>query len=180
MDKKTVLERLKKSMARTLAAFKWNRKLLSTSYAAGKWTAREVLAHLSDSELVFLTRLRYMLAEENPAVSPWDADHWASKFAYRTADLAELRDTYALMRKTFIRLFKAADAADLGRAGRHPEYRNYTVDILAQYMLRHNEHHLEQLDAIKAGRTWSPSGEYAAWRASMQSSASRPAEVPAK
>ena len=180
MDKKTILERLKKSMARTTACFRWDRKKLSTSYGKGKWTAREVLAHLSDSELVFLTRLRFMLAEENPGVAPWDADRWASKFAYAKADLVELRDTYALMRKTFMRLFKAADEQDLAKTGRHPEYPNYTVNILAQYMLRHNEHHLEQLDAIKAGRTWSPSGEYAAWRASMQSSASSRAPVPAK
>ena len=156
MDKKTVLERLKKSMARTMSAFKWNRKLLSTSYAAGKWTAREVLAHLSDAELVFLTRLRFMLAEENPAVPAWDADHWASKFAYGRRDIGELRDTYALMRRTFMKLYKAAGPEDLDRPGRHPEYPNYTVGRLAEYMLKHNEHHLEQLDAIRAGRTWSP------------------------
>ena len=180
MDKKRILERLKRSMARTMAAFKWDRKMLATSYAAGKWTAREVLAHLSDSELVFLTRLRFMLAEENPVVSPWDADHWASKFGYRTGDVVELRDTYGLMRRTFIKLYKAAGPEDLDRPGRHPEYANYTVGRLAEYMLRHNEHHLEQLDAIKAGRTWTSSGEYAAWRASMLSSASSRAPSPVK
>ena len=180
MDKKRVLERLKTSMARTLACFRWDRKKLSKSYGAGKWSAREVLAHLSDSELVFLARLRFMLAEENPVVPPWDADHWATKFSYRTGDLAEWRDTYALMRKTFMKLYRAADEKDFAREGRHPEYPNYTVGLLGEYMLRHNEHHLEQLDAIKAGRTWTPSGEYAAWRASMLSSASSRVPVPAK
>jgi hypothetical protein len=156
MDKQKVLDRLKRSGARTLAAFRWDRKTLSTSYAAGKWTAREVLAHLSDSELVFLARLRFMLAEENPVVTPWNADRWASKFSYRKGDLAELRDTYALMRKTLIGLLKKTDAADLARPGRHPEYADYSVGFMAEYMLKHNEHHLEQLDAIRAGRTWSP------------------------
>ena len=156
MDKKKVLGRLKRSMVRTLAAFRWDRKTLSTSYAAGKWTAREVLAHLSDSELVFLTRMRFMLAEENPVVQPWNADRWASKFSYRQADLAELRDTYALMRRTLIDLLKKTDAGDLARPGRHPEFTHYNVGFMAEYMLKHNEHHLEQLDAIRAGRTWSP------------------------
>jgi uncharacterized damage-inducible protein DinB len=159
MDKRKLLDRLKRSGNRTLAAFRWDRKMLSTSYAAGKWTAREVLAHLSDSELVFLTRLRFMLAEENPVVQPWDADHWASKFSYRTRDIRELRDTYALMRRTFLDLFKRTDAQDLARPGRHPEYPEYTVGVLADKVVSHNEHHLEQLDAIKAGRTWSPKGE---------------------
>jgi hypothetical protein len=113
-------------------------------------------------------------------VQPWDADHWASKFSYRTADLVELRETYALMRRTFIRLYKAANEKDMARAGRHPEYANYTVGILAEYMLRHNEHHLTQLDAIKAGRTWTPSGEYDAWRASILNSVSSREPVPAK
>ena len=89
MNKKEVLKRLETSAKRTLQAFRWNRKTLSTSYAAGRWTAREVLAHLSDAELVFLTRLRFMLAEENPAVPAWDADHWASKFAYGKRDIAD-------------------------------------------------------------------------------------------
>ena len=159
MDKKKILDRLRRSMARTMAAFRWDRKLLSTSYAAGKWTAREVLAHLSDSELVFLARLRFMLAEENPIVQPWDADRWATKFTYRAGDIAELRDTYALMRRTFVKLYKRADAKDLARPGRHPEFASYNVGFLAEYMLKHNEHHLEQLDAIKAGRTWSKTGE---------------------
>jgi uncharacterized damage-inducible protein DinB len=180
MDKRRILERLKKSQARTLAACRWGRKLLATSYGAGKWTAREVLAHLADSELVFLTRLRFMLAEENPPVASWDADHWASTFSYRTADLADVRDTYALMRRTFLKLYKAADERDLARGGRHPEYPNYTVGRLAEYMLRHNEHHLTQLDAIKAGKAWVPSGEYAAWRASMLASASSREPVRAK
>ena len=180
MNKKVLLGRLNRSLTRTLSAFRLSRKLLATSYGAGKWTAREVLAHLSDSELVFLGRLRFMLAEENPAVPSWDADHWAAKFSYRTADLAEARDTYALMRRTFIRLFKAADERDLERGGRHPEYPKYTVGLLAEYMLRHNEHHLTQLDAIKAGRAWTPSGEYAAWRASMLASASGREPVRAK
>lgn len=158
MDRKSTIDRLKKSMARTLAAFRWNRKRLSTSYAAGKWTAREVLAHLSDSELVFLTRLRFMLAEENPVVSPWDADHWARKFSYRTRDLEELRDTYALMRRTFLKLFQKTDPKDLARPGRHPEYPEYTVAVLAEKVVAHNEHHLEQLDAIRKGRTWEPKG----------------------
>jgi hypothetical protein len=159
MDKKKVLDRLRRSGARTLAAFRWDRKTLSTSYAAGKWTAREVLAHLADSELVFLTRLRFMLAEENPVVQPWDADRWASKFSYRTGDIAELRDTYDMMRRTFVKLYKLADAKDLSRPGRHPEFAQYNVGFLAEYMLKHNEHHLEQLDAIQSGRTWSKKGE---------------------
>ena len=159
MDRKSTIDRLKKSMARTLAAFRWNRKTLSTSYAAGKWTAREVLAHLSDAELVFLTRLRFMLAEENPAVPAWDADRWASKFAYGKRDIGELRDTYALMRKTLLDILKKADATDLARPGRHPEYADYTVGVLAEKVVSHNEHHLEQLDAIKAGRTWAKKGE---------------------
>ena len=155
MDKKKILDRLKRAKARTLAAFGWDRKLLSTSYAAGKWTAREVLAHLSDSELVFVGRLRFMLAEENPVVQPWDANRWATKFSYRKGDLKTLRETYALMRATFIDLIKGADAADFARPGRHPEHPQYTVGFMAEYMLKHNEHHLEQLDAIRAGRTWS-------------------------
>src|SRR5262245_2802536 len=118
MDKKTILDRLKKWNARTRACDRWDRWKSYLHYSAEKGSGREVLATLSDSELVFLARLRFMLAEENPVVAAWDADHWASKFAYGKRDISELRDTYALMRRTFLELYRKSDEADLARPGR--------------------------------------------------------------
>ena len=39
--------------------------------APGKWSVREVVAHLADCELVFSFRLRQTLAEEAPVIQPF-------------------------------------------------------------------------------------------------------------
>src|SRR6266540_2666390 len=52
---------------------------LERSYAPGKWTARQILAHLADCELGIGFRLRQALAEENHRAQPFDQDRWAAR-----------------------------------------------------------------------------------------------------
>src|SRR5258707_2849178 len=58
------------------------------SPAPGKWSAREVLCHLADCELVFSYRLRQALAEEHHVIQPFDQDAWARTYAAYDAQTA--------------------------------------------------------------------------------------------
>ena len=40
--------------------------------APGKWTIRQILAHLADAETVGAFRLRAVIAEDNPTLSAFD------------------------------------------------------------------------------------------------------------
>jgi uncharacterized damage-inducible protein DinB len=141
---------------RTLAAFKWPASLLGRSYGEGKWNTRQILGHLTDTELVFLNRLQFMLAQDAPALEWSDQDLWAARFRYEREKPADMRDRFRMLRDRFVSLTRACTAADLARGGRHPKVEGYTVRYLTTYAVRHNARHLEQLDAIKAGRTWTP------------------------
>src|SRR5213076_2322552 len=44
--------------------------------APGKWTAREVVHHLADSEMTAGIRLRLLLAMDNPAIQGYDQDEF--------------------------------------------------------------------------------------------------------
>src|SRR5215212_7839690 len=50
--------------------------------APGKWTAREVVHHLADSELTAATRLRLMVATDNPQIFGYDPDQFARALYY--------------------------------------------------------------------------------------------------
>jgi hypothetical protein len=50
---------------------------MERTYAPGKWTARQILAHLADAEIGIGFRLRQALAEDNHAAQPFDQDRWA-------------------------------------------------------------------------------------------------------
>src|SRR5690242_9454308 len=54
----------------------WDDAAYERSYAAGKWTARQILIHLAQAELVFSTRVRFALAEPNYVIQPFDQDPW--------------------------------------------------------------------------------------------------------
>src|SRR5213594_3408291 len=61
---------------------------LTTPPAPGKWSARDILCHLADCEIVFAFRLRQALAEDHHVIQPFDQERWAPPYASLDADAA--------------------------------------------------------------------------------------------
>ena len=55
---------------------------LDAKPAPGKWSAREIVHHLADSEMTSAIRLRLLLAEERAAIRPYDQEEFARKLHY--------------------------------------------------------------------------------------------------
>ena len=62
----------------TLAFFDAPEAAMNRAYAPGKWTLREILVHLSDTEAVYLDRARRILSDEKPSLLGFDQDRWAA------------------------------------------------------------------------------------------------------
>ncbi len=154
MTAATIARDLSSTMKKTLAAFAWPARTLVRSYGEGKWTGKQILGHLADCELVFVTRLQYMLAEENPTVVAFEQDLWANRFRYEKQDVRAIRDRFRALREQLIALTKTCSPADLARKASRPDNPNYTVEYLTSHAAEHNARHLEQLAAIKAGKMW--------------------------
>src|ERR1039458_4940011 len=45
--------------------------------APGKWSIRQIVAHLADAEMVGAHRFRQVIAEDNPTLMAFDQDAWA-------------------------------------------------------------------------------------------------------
>jgi hypothetical protein len=50
--------------------------------APGKWSARQIIAHLADAELVGAHRMRQVIAEDNPTLIAYDQDAWTRNLDY--------------------------------------------------------------------------------------------------
>ena len=50
--------------------------------APGKWTAREIVHHLADSEMTSAIRLRRLIAEDNPVIVGYDQEQFARALKY--------------------------------------------------------------------------------------------------
>src|SRR3989442_6391464 len=75
---------VKKKPARKLrkAAQDLSHSQLGWNPAAGKWSIRQIIAHLVDCEIVYGYRLRKTLCEPGVAIEPFDQDIWAQKSRY--------------------------------------------------------------------------------------------------
>src|SRR6476620_5593109 len=88
--------------------------------APGKWSAREIVHHLADSEMTAAVRLRVLLATDNPRIVGFDQDEFARKLHYDRPIDASLEVLKTVRRSTAELLDRMADA-DWARQGSHSE-----------------------------------------------------------
>ena len=135
------IERLPELTAR------WTPRDFERSYAPGKWTARQVVVHLAQTELALGVRARMALATTNYSAQNFDQDAWLA----RETGLSG-RDgvaVFAAIARMNLAFFESLSAADRETAMAHPEYKSITVDWIIYTLAGHQIHHLEQLEALR-------------------------------
>ena len=124
----------------------WRAAEYERSYAPGKWTARQVLIHLAQSELALGSRARLALSTPNYIAQPFDQDAWIDRdSALSGSEAAQTFLTIARMNAAF---FERLSERDRDVPFSHPEYGNLTIDWVLHQMAGHQIHHLKQLESI--------------------------------
>jgi len=119
---------------------------LERSTAPGKWTAREILCHLADCELVFAYRLRQTLAEDHHQIQPFDQDQWARTYSACTAQAALA--AFTALRTWNVLLIDSVSEADFDKPVSHPERGTMTFRTIVETMGGHDLNHRRQLESI--------------------------------
>ena len=143
-DARAVLPAMPGLLHQTLCALDPDQ--LEAPYAPGKWSPREIVAHLADCEQVFSFRLRQTLAEPAPTMQPFDQDRWASRYA--AYDLPAALELFCAARAWNVRLVGSLSAADFTRECTHPERGTMTFQTLLDTMAGHDLNHLAQLQSV--------------------------------
>ena len=142
----TIVRTLRELRDRTVPLFDANERMLAARYRKGGWTARQVLVHISDIEVVFLDRMRRVLAQDKPLLMAMDPDGWADKLAYAKRDLGLAQAQFVAARSSIIELIEAnRDQAE--RFGVHSEAGRLTLADVVKKVEWHHRHHLEQVEA---------------------------------
>ena len=113
--------------------------------APGKWSVRQIVAHLADCELVFCFRLRQTLAQPHPVLQPFDQDAWAER--YSGYDLPGAMEIFRAARAWNLKLIGGAGEADFAREVTHPERGTMTFATLVETMAGHDLNHLAQVQS---------------------------------
>lgn len=119
---------------------------MTTPRAAGKWSARDILCHLADCEVVFAFRLRQALAEDHHVIQPFDQEKWARTYASQHADTALA--TFETIRSWNIALLKTVTRQQLSKPVMHPERGEMTFETIVETMAGHDLNHLKQMEEI--------------------------------
>lgn len=119
---------------------------MKLSTAPGKWSAREILVHLADCELVFAFRLRQGLAEDHHVIQPFDQDKWARTYAAYEAPAALA--TFSAVRQWNLALIGTVPPEALSKMMSHPERGEMKYKEVIETMAGHDINHLQQLEAI--------------------------------
>ena len=112
--------------------------------APGKWSIREIVAHLADCELVFAFRLRQTLALEHAVIQPFDQGVWGERYA--AYDFATALEMFLASREWNLKLLATVSAVDRRKPTTHPERGTMTFWTIVETMAGHDVNHLEQIE----------------------------------
>lgn len=119
---------------------------LRRSYAEGKWSAKQVLCHLADCEVVFAFRLRQALAEEHHTIQTFDQEKWAR--SYESCDAEAAMETFRVLRGWNLALIQSLPPEVMSKPLTHPERGTMEYRDLLETMGGHDLNHLGQLAKI--------------------------------
>ena len=117
---------------------------LDTRPAPGKWTAREVVHHLADSEMTSAIRLRLLLAVDKPVINGYDQEEFARRLHYERPIEASL-EAFKAARRTTGEILDCMTDADWAREGTHTESGRYTAERWLEIYASHAHGHADQI-----------------------------------
>jgi len=114
-------------------------------YAPGKWTLKEVLGHLNDTERIMGYRaLRIARGDQTP-IEGYEQDDYVRNAPFARVSLADLIEDYIAVRSATISLFRNLDEPAWSRRG-VANKNEITVRALAYVIAGHELHHRRILE----------------------------------
>lgn len=121
----------------------------------GKWSGREILAHLARYQDVFLSRIRRIQTEGNPLLPRYRAEDDPEWPSWINREAKEILKTLHSQRTILVLEVESMTGADLARTSVHSCFGQMTVVQWLEFFLLREAHHLvavlqrsrEQLDA---------------------------------
>ncbi|MFN8617150.1 MAG: DinB family protein [Dehalococcoidia bacterium] len=113
------------------------------------WSIRDVLVHLSDAELVRSTRIRMILAEEEPALFTFDENLWKRRNHYLWRSPEAAMALFDQLRFTTMEIIRQLDSKGWERGGVHSEGGRLTIAELIIRGAAHGEDHSRQIRELR-------------------------------
>lgn len=114
------------------------------AYDQGKWTIKELLMHLVDSELIFNYRALRFARNDATELSGYDHDEYVSNYDLSNLTLKEIVSLFDQQRQFTIQLFKSFTSDMRSRNG-VANGMKIDVDTIGKVIVGHQNHHVKVL-----------------------------------
>jgi hypothetical protein len=114
------------------------------AYADGKWTVKEVIGHVIDTERIMAYRALAIARGEKQSLPGFEQDEYIAISSFTDRKLEDLINEYKTLRASNIALFNSFNEKELNRKGRANENK-ISVLSLAFIIAGHELHHLNIL-----------------------------------
>lgn len=111
------------------------------AYAQGKWTLKELLLHLSDTERIFQYRILAFARGDKAQLPGFDEEEYAAASFANNRSLESLLEEYKLVRKSSQILIETLEPSVLKNTG-IANGNQLAVETIGKLIVGHNYHHL--------------------------------------
>ncbi len=112
------------------------------SYAADKWTLKDILQHIIDTERIMQYRLLRVARNDKTPLPGFDENQYAASADASKRSFVELKEEFKSLRKSTDLLLKSLDETQLqhiGYASNHPVTANAIAFIIFGHLLHHKQ-----------------------------------------
>ena len=114
----------------------------------GRWTIREIVHHLADSEMTAAVRLRLLLAEDRPTIRGYDQDEFAKRLHYDRPHETSL-ELFRWARESTAEILERMTPADWAREGTHSEVGRFGTETWLETYGPHAHRHARQIREVR-------------------------------
>ena len=131
-------------------------RIADQPYSPGKWTVKDIIQHLSDSERIMCYRALMIARRDDGILAGFEQDDFAANANANRRTLDDLLDELVSVRRASKALYDSFDDDSLRARGRSWEYEVSVAD-LAFIILGHQIHHFnviaEKYSTLEASKT---------------------------
>jgi hypothetical protein len=121
--------------------------------APDKWSVAEILAHLSDTEIVVGWRMRSILGAPGNPIQAFDQDSWVRALHYEKRDARKALELFRVVREANLTMLKSLTPEQWKHHGIHAERGQETIEHISHLMAGHDINHLRQVESILRSRS---------------------------
>lgn len=121
---------------------------LDQSLVEGKWSIKQLAGHLYDTEEVWSERIEQAISDDQTPFQSYDPEMYVKERAYEWYNAEEIKALIKRMKERRYNTLRLLEKDIWEQSGLHPEEGLMTVQILAETIALHEQHHLDQIKAI--------------------------------